>query len=82
MVVSPSNYSFPLVVVYSAIHYTCTKAGAIETEMGSYNSGKIPECKRRVSGLDRYPLAPAVRHCLQEETDFTYLPWNNLFTNT
>lgn len=43
MLVSPSNYSFPLVVVYSAIHYTCTKAGAIEMELGGYNSGKIPE---------------------------------------
>lgn len=43
MLVSPSNYSFPLVVVYSAFHYTCTKAGTIEMELGGYNSGKIPE---------------------------------------
>ena len=75
MLVSPSNYSLPLAVVYSAIYYTCTEAGAMETEVGGYNSGKIlMKRKRRVYGLDRYPLVPAVRPCLQEEIDFTYLP--------
>lgn len=83
MLVSPPNYSFPIAVAYSAIYYTCTEARAMETEVGGYNTGKIlMKGKRRISGLDRYPLVPAVRPCLQEEIDFTYLAWNNLFINT
>lgn len=35
MFVSPSNHSLPLPVVYSAIYYTCTEGGPMETEVGS-----------------------------------------------
>lgn len=41
MFVSPSNHSFSLPAVYSAIYYICTEGGPMETGVGDDHSGKV-----------------------------------------